>query len=52
VKKGEIAMTTGQVMVAIGIVLVVAAVLLITIGNLVLRKRKKTVLLEIEHEYR
>ncbi len=45
-------MTTGQILVAVGIGLLVAAVLLAAVGGAVLHKKKKTVLQEIEHEYR
>lgn len=45
-------MTTGQIMVAVGIALIAGAVLLMTIGGVVLHKKKKKVLLEIEREYR
>jgi len=45
-------MTVGQIMVVCGICLVLAAVLLAVIGSVLLHKKKKKVLLEIEHEYR
>ena len=45
-------MTVGQIMVMCGICLVVAAVLLGVIGSILLHKKKKSVLLEIEQEYR
>lgn len=44
-------MTVGQIMVICGICLVLAAVLLAVAGNILLHKKKKNVLLEIEHEY-
>ena len=43
-------MTVGQIMVVCGICLVLVAVLLV--GSVLLHKKKKMVLLEIEHEYR
>lgn len=45
-------MTMGEIILTIGICLIVASVLLALIGGLLLHKRKKTVLLEIEREYR
>lgn len=45
-------MTTGQIVMVVGVCLIVASVLLAVIGGLLLHKRKKTVLLEIEREYR
>lgn len=45
-------MSMGQILVAVGIVLVVAAVLVAVIGSAVLHSRKKKVLHEIEREYR
>lgn len=45
-------MTVGQIMVVCGICLVLVAVLLAVVGSVLLHKKKKTVLLEIEHEYR
>ena len=46
-------MTVGQIMVICGSCLVVAAALLGVFGSILLhKKRKKAVLLEIEHEYR
>ena len=45
-------MTVGQIMVICGSCLVVAAALLGVFGSILLHKRKKTFLLEIEHEYR
>ncbi len=45
-------MSVGQIMVAVGIALLVAAVLLAVIGGVVLHSRKKAVLHEIEREYR
>ena len=45
-------MTTGQIILTVGVCLIVASVLLAVIGGLLLHKRKKTVLLEIEREYR
>ena len=45
-------MTVGQIMVMCGICLIVAAVLLGVFGSILLHKKKKSVLLEIEQEYR
>ena len=45
-------MTVGQIMVVCGICLVLVAVLLAVVGRVLLHKKKKMVLLEIEHEYR
>lgn len=45
-------MTVGQIMVVCGICLVLVAVLLAVVGSVLLHKKKKMVLLEIEHEYR
>lgn len=45
-------MTVGQIMVICGIGLALAAVLLAVVGSVMLHKKKKNVLLEIEHEYR
>ena len=45
-------MTVGQIMVVCGICLVLVAVLLAVVGGVLLHKKKKMVLLEIEHEYR
>ena len=45
-------MTVGQIMVVWGICLVLVAVLLAVVGSVLLHKKKKMVLLEIEHEYR
>ena len=45
-------MTVGQIMVVCGICLVLVAVLLAVVGSVLLLKKKKMVLLEIEHEYR
>ncbi len=45
-------MTVGQIMVICGSCLVAAAALLGVFGSILLHKRKKAVLLEIEHEYR
>lgn len=45
-------MTTGQIILTVGVCLIVASVLLAVVGGLLLHKRKKTVLLEIEREYR
>ena len=44
-------MTVGQIMV-VCICLVLVAVLLAVVGSVLLHKKKKMVLLEIEHEYR
>ena len=44
-------MTTGQIMVMTGGILVAAAVLLIALGSIVLHNKKTKVLLEIEREY-
>ena len=45
-------MTVGQIMVVCGICLVLVAVLLAVVGSVLLHKKKKMVLLEIQHEYR
>lgn len=45
-------MTVGQIMVVCGICLVLVAVLLAVVRSVLLHKKKKMVLLEIEHEYR
>lgn len=45
-------MTVGQIMVAVGVGLIVAAALLAIIGSVVLHNRKKAILLSIQHEYR
>ena len=45
-------MTVGQIMVVCGICLVLVAVLLAVVWSVLLHKKKKMVLLEIEHEYR
>ena len=45
-------MTVGQIMVVCGICLVLVAVLLAVVVSVLLHKKKKMVLLEIEHEYR
>lgn len=45
-------MTVGQVMVMSGICLIFAAVLLSVLGEVILHKRKKAVLREIDREYR
>ena len=45
-------MTVGQIMVVCGICPVLVAVLLAVVGCVLLHKKKKMVLLEIEHEYR
>ena len=45
-------MSMGQILLAAGIALVVAAVLLSIIGSAVLHGRKKKVLQEIRREYR
>lgn len=45
-------MTVGQIMVACGIGLILTAVLSGTIGSILLHRKKKAVLLQIEKEYR
>lgn len=45
-------MSMGHILLYAGIGMVVAAVLLVTVGNAVLHSRKKKVLQEIEREYR
>ncbi len=45
-------MTTGQILLTAGVCLVVAALLLLVIGEAVLHNKKKKVLHKIENEYR
>lgn len=44
-------MTTGQIIMVVGICLTAAALFLAFIGSILLHHRKKRVLCEIEHEY-
>lgn len=44
-------MTTGQIIMVVGICLTAAALLLALVGSILLHQRKKQVLRKIEHEY-